>query len=370
MTSDAAIFHDLIGQEHAARFLSATIAHGAPSHAYLFLGPRGVGKQTAALKFAAAVCCSNGGCGECPSCEKASRGTHPDIEIISPSGTVVHIDQVREVNRSLSLRPHESRARVFIFTDAEAFNAESANAFLKSLEEPPSFVYFLLLACRKDRILPTLVSRCQTVRFGPVPAKEIEAYLLENCQARAVEATAYAHLSSGNLGLAIRLCTDPGLAGRRQRYLQLAQNLSKGAWEGGAAQMTAEITSAAHEAEAAELDSGPEESVPEGFITAPKKRREEDAKRRARAAMGGELQFALGVLQSWFRDMIAVAAGAGEAVLNKDFELELEGLALPSRLAGYQGALEVIQATRAKLGYNIDVELALMAMFLKLQEVL
>ena len=365
MSGAPALFHDLIGQEHVARFLTAAVKRG-PSHAYLFLGPPGSGRMTAALGFAAALCCEQGGCGVCPSCEKATRGTHPDIEVVAPTGSFITVDQIREVNHSLSLHPHESLARVFIISDASAFNSESANAFLKSLEEPPRFVFFLLLAGREDRVLPTLVSRCQTVRFGPVPVDDIETFLREKYGVSDTIAQAYARVSRGNLRLARALCEDKELVTRRGRYLQIGENLARGAWEGGAAQMAADIMSAAQEAgEAVE-----EEIIPEGFIATTKKRQEQDAHRRSSAAQRRELILALDFLESWFRDMMVMASGAGEAVMNKDYELELEDQALASRAGSYRLAVEVIEATRSKLGYNIDLELALQAMFYQLQEVL
>jgi DNA polymerase-3 subunit delta' len=155
--SSPPVLRDLIGQEHAARFLAAAISQGQPSHAYLFHGPRGSGKFEAALKFAAALCCEAGGCGVCPSCVKAARCTHSDIEIIEPVGAFITVDQIRELNRNLNLHPGESKARAFIIRGADRFNSESANAFLKSLEEPPPFVFFLLLADRLDHIIPTIV---------------------------------------------------------------------------------------------------------------------------------------------------------------------------------------------------------------------
>ncbi|MBE0429029.1 MAG: DNA polymerase III subunit delta' [Thermoleophilia bacterium] len=375
MAASPAIFSDLIGQPGAARFLTAVISQNRSSHAYLFLGPAGVGKNAAARRLAAALCCEQNGCGQCLTCRKARRGAHPDIQVIAPAGSIIMVDQIRELNRALSLRPSESRARVFIFPDAGAFNAASANAFLKSLEEPPSFVCFILLATSEDRLLATLVSRCQPVRFGPVPAPVIEAHLAENCEVRPAEAQAFARIAGGNLDLAVRLCRDQDLARRRRRYIQIGENLVKGAREGGAAQIVAEIAAAAREAaQKATLEfthpAVGTEHVPEGFCTISKKRLEEDARRRANAAARQEIDFALGVLQSWFRDMMVMAAGAGQAVLNRDFELELEDRALPSRLGSYQQAFQAIGAARGKLGYNIDVELALQAMVFDLQEVL
>jgi DNA polymerase-3 subunit delta' len=373
MSARPPVFHDLIGQEHASRFLSAIARSGEASHAYLFLGPRGAGKTVAARAFAAALLCEDNGCGGCATCEKAARSAHPDLEMISPTGSFITVDQIREVGRRLNLRPHESRARVFIVTDAEAFNSESANAFLKSLEEPPSFVYFILLASREDRVLPTLVSRCQPVRFGPVPAAEIETHLLEKGCARPAEAKAYAHLAAGNLELAISLATDSHLAERRRHYIAIADNLAQGAWEGGASQLITEVQAAAAETAAgggAASRVPAAAAIPEGFITATKKQREDSDKRLARAAQGEELRFALGVLESWFHDMMVMAVGAGKAVLNKDFELELEDRALASKLDSYRRAAEAIRSARAKLSYNVDMELALMALFSELMEVL
>ncbi len=362
------IFTGLVGQEQARRMLAAAIGQGSPSHAYLFHGPRGVGKLEAARDFAAALCCEQGGCGVCPTCEKASRGVHPDIDVLEPVGSFITVDQVREINRDLSLRPHESQARVFIIRGAGRFNAESANAFLKSLEEPPPFVYFLLLARGLDRILPTIISRCQPVRFSAAPPEAIEAFLLERFQVSSVVAQAYARVSRGDLGLAQALCTDPDLRDRRDRYLKIGENLGRAAWEGGASQMTADIILAS--SQAGEIAEQEDETIPEGFFSAPKKRRDQDAHRRAGQAQKRELNLALDILEMWFRDMMAMAAGAGDTILNRDYELELENLALSSKVDNYRRALEAIEATRAKLSYNVDLELALQAMFHQLREVL
>jgi len=369
MSVPPTLFSDLIGQKQAARLLATAIGQELPSHAYLFHGPRGSGKYEAALKFAAALCCENGACGKCPGCEKAARGVHPDIDVIEPVGSFVTVDQIREINRNLNLRPHESRARVFIIKGADRFNAESANAFLKALEEPPSFVYFLLLANRPDRVIPTIISRCQTVRFAPVPVADIEAYLVEQYQVSEVIAQAYARVSRGNLRLAESLCLDPELRDRRASYLAIGENLSRGAWEGGASQMAAEIISAAAQAGGA-AEKADEVTVPEGFLVAPKKRREQDAHRRAGQAERRELALALDFLETWFRDMMVMATGAGDTILNKDYELELENQAHSSKVDNYRRALEIMEAARSKLSYNVDLELVLQAMFYQLQEVL
>lgn len=366
MPDTQALLEEIIGQEHAVKALSAAVKSGRPAHAYLFAGPPGAGKMAAALKFAAALCCGKDGCGECESCRKAAAGVHPDIVTVSPAGSLITIDQIREINGSLSFRPHESEARVFIIDGAESLGSEGANAFLKSLEEPPAFVFFLLLAAAADKVLPTIASRCQVVRFGTVPAADVEKFLVESYGVSPTMAQAYARASGGNLTLAGLLCKDGALAQRRQQYLKMAQDIARGDWGEGSPALAGRILDAA--SEAGEMAAAP--AAPDAFTDPDSKRAKQDAHRRETAARKREVALALGFMQSWFRDLMAVAAGAGESVINRDYELELEDQALPSRLDGYRRAQEAIEATRGKLSYNIDLELALQAMFNELQEVI
>lgn len=364
---NSSILDGLIGQEHAAGILANILDSGSPSHAYLFHGAGGTGKVEAARRFAAALVCQDGGCGDCADCGKALRGTHPDIVTVAPVGAFITVDQVREVNRSINLHPVEGRARVHIISPAEAFNAESANAFLKTLEEPPPFVYFLLLASSVERVLPTIVSRCQLIRFSPVSAAAIEAHLLDRSDLSQIMAQAFARVSRGNLALAEEFQSDAALAERRQRYIEAGERLSRGDPAAAPARLAAAMLEVV---EGSLADRAPVAPPPEGFFTATAKQRDQDAHRRETADRRREVMLAIDLLGTWFRDLMVMAAGAGEAVLNKDYELELEGLALSSRVDNYRRAVAVIEATRAKLGYNVDLELALQAMFYELQEVL
>jgi len=366
-TNDSpSIFDGLTGQEHAAGILDNILGSGAPSHAYLFHGTGGTGKVEAARRFAAALVCGAGGCGGCDDCEKALRGVHPDIVMVEPVGAFITVDQVREVNRSVNLHPGEGQARVYIMSPAEAFNSESANAFLKTLEEPPPFAYFLLIASGIDQVLPTIVSRCQLIRFQPVRPERIEERLREQADLSPVMAQAFARVSRGNLALAEELASDPALAGRRQRYIEAAARLTRGDTGTTPARLAAELLA---EVEGS-LEGAGVEQPPEGFFSATRRQQEQDAHRRETAARRAEVALALDMIGTWFRDLMVTASGAIEAVYNKDYELELEGLALPSRTEDYRRAVAVVEATRAKLGYNIDLELALQAMFYELLEVL
>ena len=172
------LFADIVGQQMAVSILTRALEQGA-SHAYLFSGPPGVGKSEAALAFAAGLACADGGCGVCTTCRRVLEGLHPDVEIVAPEGNFIRKEEITEINLHAVYRPYEARAKVYVFLEADSFNAEAANAFLKTLEEPPAHVHFILVTDHPEKLLPTIVSRCQLVAFSPVPVPALAADLLE-----------------------------------------------------------------------------------------------------------------------------------------------------------------------------------------------
>ncbi len=206
-------FRDLIDQQHATSLLRGALRSGRIAHAYLFVGPAGVGRLTAARAFAQALLCSAGGddaCGRCAACRKVEAGAHPDLRVVSPSGRTdtgaerraVGIDQIRELKRDSSFPPYEARWKVFIVEDADTMRAEAANSLLKILEEPPPGIVIILIAESAAGVLPTLVSRSQLVRFAFVPAPDIARALTERMGISAARAGFLAALSAGRVGAA------------------------------------------------------------------------------------------------------------------------------------------------------------------------
>ena len=167
------VWDDIVGQDRVARFLRSASTDGEHvSHAYLFVGPPGSGKATAARALACALLCDDNGCGACAECYRVRRGGHPDVHLIEPEGAAGYlVEQVREIIHDVSLAPIDGRHKIYIVSDADLFNDSSANAFLKTLEEPPDDVVIILMAHSFDAVLPTIASRCQVVRFRRIPPR-------------------------------------------------------------------------------------------------------------------------------------------------------------------------------------------------------
>jgi DNA polymerase-3 subunit delta' len=209
------------GQDRARELLTRSLASGKLPHAYQFDGPAGVGKKATALALAAALNCERtpgaAHC-ECLPCSKLASGLHPDLLRLAPEGVggFIKIEQVRELLATLAFPPHEGRARLVLVEDAEKMNPAAANAFLKTLEEPPARTHIVLTTTAPDRLLVTIRSRCQRVRFAPLPAEAVAAILQANGVA-AADAVAAAALAGGSVERASNLADGEELAARWER---------------------------------------------------------------------------------------------------------------------------------------------------------
>ena len=235
-------WEEIAGQERAVRQLRAGLARGRPHHAYLVVGPEGVGKELLARLFAQAANCEapelSQPCGVCQSCKAIARGNHSEVLWVRPlaewvaRGQVskadleaapsreIRVDEVRQLSRRLSLAVASGRRKVAVLAPADALNERAQNALLKTLEEPPSATTFLLITAHPDVLLPTVRSRCQRVALGPLPLEVIEARLLRE-GASPAEARARAEGAQGSLGRALDLTGD-----ELQRRKSLAEVVS------------------------------------------------------------------------------------------------------------------------------------------------
>lgn len=369
------LFADIVGQDMAVSILRRALEQGA-SHAYLFTGPAGVGKTGAALELAAGLACSEGGCGVCTTCRRVRQGLHPDVEIVAPEGNFIRKEEITSINMHAVYRPFEARAKVYVFLEADNFNTEAANAFLKTLEEPPPHVYFILVTDHVERLLPTVVSRCQTVAFSSVPLKVIAADLHARSGLAQHDADLLARAAGGNLSYARELASSESARGQRELLLDLARDLpSAGLMETQAAvdEVMVAVERRAEERVKsldAELQQALEWAGDARTKNWLKKRHEERLKRQQRRLTTQGLNAVTRICAGWYRDLAAMSAGAEEAVLNQDRLSDLRERSEPEALAGYTRAVMAIRQTQERLRYNVDARLAIGDMFRTIKEAL
>jgi len=217
---------NILGHEWAVDLLGEHIARGQARHAYLITGPRGVGRRTLALKMAQALNCTQPPapgepCGACRNCKQIDQMQHPDLAVLQAEqeGGILKVDQVRELQRSLALHPYEARYRVALLLRFEEAHVSAMNALLKTLEEPAPQVVLLLTAESAERLLPTIVSRCEVLRLRPLPLERTSQGLQSHWGLAAEEARLLAHISSGRPGFALRLHQEPERLAQRQAWL-------------------------------------------------------------------------------------------------------------------------------------------------------
>ncbi len=223
---------NIVGHRWAVSALQRAVVTQSVSHAYLFTGPPGVGKTTLARRLAAALLCQDPEvtrrpCGECRACHLIGSGNHPDLHVVESEevGGSLKIDQVRQLQHTLNLTPVESRCQVAVLRRFEEATTSAANALLKTLEDPASHVVLAVLAREPDRLLPTIVSRCQHIPLRPLPVAAVQQALLHRWGARPPQAALLAHLSCGRLGWAVRTLEDDEALNRRARRLDELDDL-------------------------------------------------------------------------------------------------------------------------------------------------
>jgi DNA polymerase-3 subunit delta' len=198
------------GQDAAVALLQRALATDRVAHAYAFVGPPGVGRRLTALAFARACLCPRQGCGACSVCRRVAAGQHPDCQLVVPTPPkdnpkgprAIRLEQVRDLEHWAALAPLEAPRKLFVVDDADRLTREAPQALLKTLEEPPPRTLLILIVANVRGLPPTVLSRCQVVRFRPLPEPDAVALLVERGTDPAAAAR-LARLCRGQVGLAL-----------------------------------------------------------------------------------------------------------------------------------------------------------------------
>ena len=199
-------FRDVVGHQRPLQILRKEIETGRVYHAYLFTGMEGIGKRLVAVNMAKALNCSDevgDACDHCSSCQRMDKGIHPDLIQITPAGEAIKIGQIRELQQAIAFKPYEARWRMIIVDGAERMTREAANAFLKTLEEPPPWTTIILVATAGEGLPPTVLSRCQRIPFNPLSHEEVHKVLVDHLTAEEIHTLI--PLAGGSPGRAISM---------------------------------------------------------------------------------------------------------------------------------------------------------------------
>ena len=207
-------FNAVAGHERIIKSLRESIKNDMTSHAYIFCGNKGSGRNLTAGAFAKTANClspiNGNACGKCPSCIQFESGNNPDVFYVKATKTIsISVDDIREqIINEVKIKPYSYKRKIFIIDKADTMTSQAQNALLKTLEEPPKYVLIILIAENTENFLPTVLSRCVMMKFSPISVNLIKNYLINNCAMNENDAAFYAEYSIGSIGEALRLSGD------------------------------------------------------------------------------------------------------------------------------------------------------------------
>lgn len=307
---------DIIGQERAVSILRGCIAKDRIPHAFLFAGDEGVGKKLTAINFVKTLNCTPflsahtmpslpDSCDTCPSCLKTEKRSHPDIFFIDPEGEgeQITVASIRELEEALRYKPFEGKYKAAVVDQADRMNAAAANAFLDTLESPPSQSILILVSARPDMLLPTIRSRCQRINFNPLPLHVMSALVRERSHNISRErADLLSELSGGRLGYAIQ----EDLIAQRDRTFTTLRDM---------------------------MNNTDEEE-------------------------GGDMEDLLDSAQIWLRDLAVLkATGRADLLISKDRQDEISSFVRKTELEGILKLARELYNIRKQMHFNLNEKL-------------
>lgn len=325
-------FKDIIGHRQVVKHLQSAIEGHKVSHAYIVHGEKGAGKTILAEAFATTLQCESGGtepCMECHSCRQALSKNQPDIIYVThEKPNTISVEDIRtQLNGTIDIRPYSSPYKIYIVEEADKMNQQAQNALLKTIEEPPEYAVILLLVSNISSLLPTILSRCVTLKLGTVEDSLIKNYLMEKLHLPDYSADVCVAFAGGYLGKAIRLASNEDFNEMKKEMLSLLKNLSQ-----------------------MELN---------------------ELVRRVKGLQDYKLRMDdfFDILTVWFRDVLLFkATNDRNSIIFKD---EAGGIVKQASISGYDGIekiLEAVEKAKMRLKANVNFELTLELLLMTIKE--
>jgi DNA polymerase III subunit delta' len=367
----ATVYDDLVGQNHITTILQSAVAASRleattqeMTHAWLFTGPPGSGRSSAAVAFAQALICPNQGCATCNECRSASAGSHPDVEIIRTEGLSIKVEEIRELLTRVAWAPSMGGWRVVVMEDADRLTESAANALLKAIEEPGTRTVWLLCAPTLHDVLPTIRSRCRHTQLHTPSDEAVTQVLINRDGISPAMAQFAARVSQGHIGRAKYLATHENVRSNRATIMRLPIQLNSLAAAFKAAQHLVDVATAEANAASEVRDEREVNALQEAYgkgatgrgmatgAAKAVKELEKEQKSRATRMVRDSIDGALLDIATFYRDVMMVQAGNDEAIINTDIRDEIMKYASTHPHHTTIDKMSAIMAARVNLAHN------------------